>query len=69
MVSKYEEPTLRGVTTDQRMAERRRERSQKKAERIRIITCKYTHYSCKNTHTKLNVCINKHYCSHLILFC
>ena len=31
-------PTLRGVTTDQRMAERRRERSQKKAERIRIIT-------------------------------
>jgi hypothetical protein len=31
--------TLRGVTTDQRMAERRRERSQKNADRIRMITC------------------------------
>ena len=32
------EPTLRGVTTDQRMADSRRERSQKKAERMRMIT-------------------------------
>ena len=28
---------MRGVTTDQRMADSRRERSQKKAERMRII--------------------------------
>ena len=32
------EPTLRGVTTDQRIADSRRERSQKKAERMRMIT-------------------------------
>ena len=30
--------TFSGVTTDQIMAERRRERSQKKADRIRMIT-------------------------------
>ena len=30
--------TLRGVTRDQRMAERSRESSQKKADRIRMIT-------------------------------
>ena len=36
----FSQITLRGVTIDQRMAERRRERSQKKAERIRMITFK-----------------------------
>ena len=31
---------MRGVTTDQRIADSRRERSQKKAERMRMITWK-----------------------------